>query len=102
MLLHSDYVFGFCEADSQRLVAFARVLSDRVYRAVVLDVIVADHHRGQGLGTLLMQQVLAHPDLKNIELIQLFCLPEMVPFYEKFGFVNSPLNLLTRQRPVPR
>ena len=41
MLEHSDIVFGLVEAESNRLVGFARVLTDRIYRATLYDVIVA-------------------------------------------------------------
>jgi predicted GNAT family N-acyltransferase len=98
VLLNSDYVFGICEADSQKLVAFARVLSDRLYRALVFDVIVAAAFRSKGLGRLLIEQVVLHPELSKVECIQLFCLPEMIPFYQKFGFVQSEQSLLVRYR----
>jgi predicted GNAT family N-acyltransferase len=101
MLLNSDYTFGICESYSQKLVAFARVLSDRTYRAIVFDVIVAADYRNQGLGSLLIEQVVSHPELSKIECIQLFCLPEMIPFYQKFGFIQAEQSLLVRQRLIP-
>ncbi|MEB3210445.1 MAG: GNAT family N-acetyltransferase [Leptolyngbyaceae bacterium] len=96
MLLNSDYIFGMCEVQSQKLVAFARVLSDRVYRAIVFDVIVAAECRGMGLGHSLLKQIVQHPELSQIECIHLFCLPEMIPFYQKFGFVQAEPSLLVR------
>ncbi len=98
VLLNSDYTFGICESDSQKLVAFARVLSDRTYRAIVFDVIVAADYRSQGLGSLLIEQIVSHPELSKVECIQLFCLPEMIPFYQKFGFVQTEQSLLVCQR----
>jgi predicted GNAT family N-acyltransferase len=100
MLHNSDYIFGICESSSQRLMAFARVLSDRVYRAIVFDVIVAVDCRGMGLGYSLLEQIVSHPELSQIECIHLFCLPEMIPFYEKFGFVQAEPSLLVRMAPV--
>ncbi|NJL49176.1 MAG: N-acetyltransferase, partial [Leptolyngbyaceae cyanobacterium SM2_5_2] len=35
-------LFGLCDEDTQNLVAFARVLTDGVYRAIVFDVIVSE------------------------------------------------------------
>lgn len=96
MLLNTDYLFGICEAASGRLVAFARVLSDRTYRALVFDVIVAADYRSQGLGTFLIEQIVTHPELSKIECIQLSCLPEMLPFYQRFGFVKAQQSLLVR------
>ncbi|PZO38890.1 MAG: GNAT family N-acetyltransferase [Pseudanabaena frigida] len=101
MLKNTDYIFGICEWDSEKLIAFARVLSDRTYRAIVFDVIVADDYRHQGLGALLIEQIVSHPDLSQVECIQLFCLTEMIPFYEKFGFVRAEQSLLVRQRLIP-
>lgn len=98
MLLQSNYVFGICEAESQKLVAFARVLSDRVFRAFIFDVIVASDHRDKGLGLSLIQQIMSHPELSQIECIQLSCLPEMIPFYQKFDFAQTEQVLLLRYR----
>lgn len=98
MLIHSDYIFGICESHSQELVAFARVVSDRTYRAIIYDVIVAANHRHQGLGSLLIEQIVSHPEISQIECIQLCCLPEMIPFYQKLGFTQPKTYLLARQR----
>ena len=98
MLLNSDYIFGICESHSQKLVAFARALSDRMYRAIVFDVVVAADYRRKGLGSLLIEQIVTHPELSEVECIQLFCLLEMIPFYQKFGFVQAEQSLLVRQR----
>jgi predicted N-acetyltransferase YhbS len=98
MLSQSDLLFGLCDEATQTLVAFARVLTDGVYRAIVFDVIVSETHRGQGLGLLLIQQVVSHPMLSQVECIQLFCLPDMLPFYQKHGFEEAEQLLLVRQR----
>lgn len=86
MLQHSDVVLGFRDRDADRLVAFARVLSDFVYRATIWDVVVDERYRGQGLGKTLIQTLLTRPDLQHVESWLLLCLPEMVPFYESLGF----------------
>ncbi len=101
MLSNSDYIFGICESDSEKLVAFARVLSDRTYRAIVFDVIVAADYRDLGLGASLIEQIVSHPELSKVECIQLFCLTEMISFYEKFGFIQAEQSLLVRQRLIP-
>jgi hypothetical protein len=98
MLQHSDIVFGVVETASNRLVAFARVITDRVYRGTVYDVIVAGDRRGNELGKLLLDAVTAHPDLKAIESLELHCLPELVPFYAKWGFVGSTRGMQTLRR----
>ncbi|MGB3201980.1 MAG: GNAT family N-acetyltransferase [Nodosilinea sp.] len=97
ILLHnSDLLFGLWDADSQRLAAFCRVLSDWIYRAIVFDVIVAADYRKQGLGAKLIEHVTTHPRLAQVECIQLFCTPEMQPFYEKYGFTQAEQLLMVR------
>ena len=101
MLEHSDFVFGFSDVPGDRLVAFARVLTDRVFKALVFDVIVANEHRGDGLGRRLMERIIRHPDLENVRHMELYCLPDMVGFYEKWGFSTdvSGVSLMRRQTP---
>src|SRR6266550_1952190 len=52
--------------DGERLVGFARVISDYATFAYLSDVFVLESHRGQGLGTWFMETVMAHPDLRNL------------------------------------
>ena len=98
MLVHSDCVFGLCEPGSERLIGFARVLSDRVYKALIFDVIVAAEVRGRGVGQALMRAVLGHPDLRTVRHFELYCVPDMEPFYRQFGFTAdvSGVRLLRR------
>lgn len=85
----SDIIVAFCAADSRRLVAFARVLTDFAIKALILDVIVDGNYRRQGLGTRLLDEVLAHPALQSVRHFELYCRPELVPFYERWGFTDS-------------
>jgi GNAT superfamily N-acetyltransferase len=89
MLASSDLVFAVVESSSGRAVGFARVLTDRVYTALILDVIVAPEYRGQGLGRLLVETILAEPGLQTVRSIELVCQPEHVAFYERWGFSAS-------------
>ncbi len=45
MLGHSDLIFALVEEASDRLAGFSRVLTDYVYKALVLDVIVGRDFR---------------------------------------------------------
>jgi len=89
MLAASDLLFAVVETGSDSLVAFARVLTDRTYLALVLDVIVAPKHRGAGLGRLLVESICSEPALQNVASIELVCQPEYVPLYEKWGFTAN-------------
>jgi predicted GNAT family N-acyltransferase len=86
MLPATDLLYAIVERDSDALVAFARVLTDRRYLAVVLDVIVAAEYRGRGLGRLLIESVCSDPALRDVASIELVCQPELMPFYRKWGF----------------
>jgi predicted GNAT family N-acyltransferase len=86
MLQHTDLVVGVCTDPGDRLVGFLRVLTDRVYKAVIFDVIVAQSHRGAGLGRRLIEYVLAHPMVAHVAHVELYCKPDLMPFYEQCGF----------------
>ena len=62
------------------------MLSDFTFKAFIFDVIVAKEYRGKGLSDKLLNTILNHSKLKNIETIELYCLPEMKPLYVKYGF----------------
>jgi len=101
VLEHSDFVFAFCEQSSGCLIAFARVLTDRVFKALIFDVIVAPDYRGEGLGQQLMERIIECPELRSVQDLELYCLPELVPFYEKLGFSTDVSGVsLMRKRNV--
>jgi GNAT superfamily N-acetyltransferase len=83
---HSDLVVAYCDPATGRLAAFARVLTDFVYKAVIFDVIVARPHRRLGLGRMLLEAVTSQPAVLFVEHIELYCRPELVPFYQRWGF----------------
>ena len=89
MLQHSDFIFAVIAPDTGQLMAFARVLTDRVFKALVLDVIVHPGHRSAGLGSFLMAHITAHPILSRVRHIELYCLPERVEFYQRYGFTTE-------------
>ena len=89
MLEASDLLFAVSEKGSESLIAFARVLTDRVYVALVLDVIVAPQYRHRGLGRLLVERICSEPELRNVERIELTCQPEHIPFYRKWDFSEN-------------
>ncbi|OAI52915.1 GCN5 family acetyltransferase [Planctomycetaceae bacterium SCGC AG-212-F19] len=87
LLKHSDLIVGICEGE--RLVAFARVLTDFVFKAVIYDVIVDAGYRSQGLGRQLMDTIVNHPSLQSVKHLDLYCLPPLLPFYEQWGFTSN-------------
>jgi GNAT superfamily N-acetyltransferase len=67
-----------------RLVGFARCVSDGVLRAYIEDVVVAPDVRGLGVGRALVAAIVEQ--LQPIPVVSLFCDPGLVPFYEQAGF----------------
>ena len=88
MLASTDVTIGLVD-EGDRLIGFTRVITDFVYRAMIFDVIVKPTHRKTGLGTVLMDAVLNHPELQAVESLALNCLPNMMPFYERWGFTDD-------------
>lgn len=99
MLQNSDVVLGLV-TDTGKLVAFVRVLTDYVYKATVYDLIVHKAHRNRGLGEQLMDALMSLPELSRVEHFDLYCLPEMTAFYEKWGFSTSLGDLRHMRRTV--
>jgi len=73
-----------------RQAAFARVVTDFVRVAHVLDVFVLKEFRGLGFGKLLMSEMLAHPDLRSIIRFTLGT-ADAHGLYARFGF-TAPAN----------
>lgn len=57
--------FGVYKSGKQ--VGFARVITDRHMLAYIADVYVDEAHRGNGLGKLLMEAMLTHPELQAVK-----------------------------------
>lgn len=103
MLAGSDVVVGLADGDTGPLIAFARAITDGAFLAVVLDVIVDPARRGMGLGSRLLAELLARPELDGVESIELVCQPELVDFYRRFGFTDAVgRSLLLRRTRPPR
>ncbi|WP_017314338.1 GNAT family N-acetyltransferase [Mastigocladopsis repens] len=101
MLAASDIVVALVD-ESDRLIAFTRVLTDFVYRATIYDVIVKPTLRKMGLGAKLIDAVITHSELASVEQFALYCLPEMIPFYERWGFtaeIDLQIMFMSRTNP---
>ncbi len=97
---HSDPVVTVW--DGERLIGFARATSDRVYRAVLWDVVIHPEYRGRGLGRTLVQTVLAHPSVQAVERVYLMTSSQQ-GFYERLGFtenLTTTMVLFNRQPTV--
>jgi len=48
----------------EHMLGFARVVTDKVVFAYLMDVFILEKYRGKGLGKLLVKHILEHPDLQ--------------------------------------
>ncbi len=79
--------FGVYENRTQ--VAFARVITDAATFAYLCDVFVVKSHRGRGLGTWLMEFIMAHPTLQGLRRFVLST-RDAQGLYRRFGFTPEP------------
>ncbi|MEI4770839.1 GNAT family N-acetyltransferase [Psychrobacillus sp. FJAT-51614] len=86
MVENSNVVIGFINEETDELVGFARVITDTIYRAFIFDVIAKEEHRERGIGKILMNTILTHSLVKDVERVELYCPDRLVPYYEKWGF----------------
>lgn len=77
----------------QRVAAFARVLTDGIFKAVVFDVIVRAENRDNRLGEKLIRKLQQHPSLEHVKSLELYCPDHISGFYTKLGFEISDAKL---------
>lgn len=78
-------------------VGFARVITDLVSIAYLMDVFIIDEHRGKGYSSILIKAMIDEPQLKEIKIWGLATLDAHF-LYKKFGFtsVDNPEKLMER------
>jgi len=83
-----------------RLIGFARVVSDRATVAYLGDVFVLPEHRGHGLSVWLMECVAAHPELQGLRRWILLT-RDAHALYEKSGWtsISKPDRWMERWDP---
>ncbi|MFC0116478.1 GNAT family N-acetyltransferase [Pseudoalteromonas xiamenensis] len=78
------------------LIAFARVITDTVVFAYLLDVFVLENHQGKGVGKQLLGHILNHEKLQTVN--WLLRTNDAAALYEKFGFkvIDAPETYLRK------
>ncbi|MDR3594337.1 GNAT family N-acetyltransferase [Clostridium sp.] len=89
-MIEKSWIIAIIDSNNGKIIAFARVLSDFVYRAFIYDVIVSKNYRGLKFGKLIINSIINHRDFKNVERIELNCIDDKVLFYKKLGFDKVP------------
>ena len=70
-------------------VGFARVLTDKVVFAYLMDVFIIEKHRGKGYSKILLGEILNHPELSEIKKWFLGT-RDAHDLYRQFQFVEIP------------
>jgi GNAT superfamily N-acetyltransferase len=83
--IENSVCFGLYEED--KLIGFARVITDKATFAYLGDVFVLDKYRGKGLSKWLMECVLKHPELQGFRR-WLLLTRDAQELYRKFGFTE--------------
>ena len=86
--------------DGSAQVGFARVVTDRATFAYLADVFVLESHRGRGLAKLIMEAVVAHPDLQGLRRWVL-ATRDAHGLYARYGFtpLHQPDRFMERWDP---
>jgi ribosomal protein S18 acetylase RimI-like enzyme len=83
-------------------IGYSRVISDKTRFAYILDVIVDENYRRQGIGQAMMKHILSHPTLKDVYQ-WLLITKDAHGVYKKVGFnpIVRPADWMEirRQRP---
>lgn len=75
--------------DGEKLIGFARVVTDCATFAYLCDVFIHEDYRGQSIGKWMMECVIAHPDLQGLRRWML-ATRDAHGLYSQFGF--TPLS----------
>lgn len=91
----NSFCFGVLLEGKQ--IAYARVVTDFISLAYLADVYVLEEHRTKGIGKFLLDEILNHPDVKNIKRLLLIT-KDAHKLYEKFGFneLKKPENWMEK------
>jgi GNAT superfamily N-acetyltransferase len=73
-----------------RQIGFARIVTDYVRFAHLMDVFVLSEYRGRGISKLLMENILSHPELRTIVRYTLGT-QDAHGLYARYGF-TAPAN----------
>jgi GNAT superfamily N-acetyltransferase len=81
--IEASVCFGIYLNDKQ--IGFARVITDYVVFGYVMDVFIIEEQRGKGYSSLLIEQMMNEPSLKNLKVWRL-ATTDAHFLYQKFGF----------------
>jgi GNAT superfamily N-acetyltransferase len=80
-----DHSFCFGIYFDEQQIGFARVITDYIVFAYVMDVFIDEKHRGKGYSSDLIRAMLEEPKLQQVKIWRL-ATADAHFLYEKFGF----------------
>lgn len=80
-----DHSFCFGIYLNGKQIGFARVITDYVVFAYLMDVFITEEHRGKGYSSILINSMMTEPKLKEVKIWRL-ATSDAHFLYEKFGF----------------
>ena len=83
MLFNSTEIISIWQEDC--LIGFGRATSDKIYRAVLWDIVVKSEFKGVGIGKLIVENLINQKSIKNVERIYLMTTNKN-SFYSRLGF----------------
>ncbi len=81
--IENSFPFGIYHGE--KMIGFARVVTDYATFAWIADVFVLEEHRGKGLSKWLMEVILSHPELQGFRRWVL-ATKDAQELYRKYGF----------------
>lgn len=95
---HSLFRVSVC--DGENIIAMARMIGDMGLCYYIKDVIVRPEYQKQGIGRLLIDELLNFIRENGVSgtdiFVELCAMPDKIPFYEKFGFSANEAQRLRR------
>ena len=96
MLFNSTEIISIWQEDC--LIGFGRATSDKIYRAVLWDIVVKSEFKGVGIGKLIVENLINQKSIKNVEKIYLMTTNKS-SFYSRLGFkkeIKQKLMMLSK------
>ena len=81
----NSFCFGLFLKNEQ--IGFARILSDGVVFAYLMDVFILEKHRGNGFSKILLKEIFSHSDFANVQK-WLLGTRDAHGLYKQFGFTE--------------
>ena len=87
----------FAASEGERIVGLARVVTDLATYGYLTDVVVSEPARGRGIGSFLVECILAHPELQGFRRLALLT-QDAQHLYRRFGFQEGAGDAIYMER----